>query len=113
MALSYGNQVLLSFTSSFSITWNTLISIFYLKEQWVKEHLIYIGVIIAGSGSFLLVAHNEERQWKEGELFGLYFSSKSISFITFCLLYIIASYQFARMYKSGATRMYAECLGLP
>ena len=88
--------MLLSFTSSFSITWNTILSVLYLKEEWVKEHIKAIGVVIIGSGSFLLVAHNEEREFAEGELLSLYLKPLTLAFIAGCICYIIFSYMFSK-----------------
>ena len=74
-------------------------------------HIISIGVVMLGSGSFLLVAHNEERKWEEGELLGLYLTPQSLALTTFCVLYIIFSYYNSKNYKDDAEKMYQLCMG--
>jgi uncharacterized membrane protein len=58
-ALSYGNQVLLSSSSSITIIHNTILSVVFLKETLHKTDVIAISMICMGSMAFLTIAHND------------------------------------------------------
>ena len=59
-ALSFGNQTLLSSTSSFSIIFNTIFSIILLREPLFKTDILGILLICLGSTLFLISAKNSD-----------------------------------------------------
>lgn len=59
-ALSFGNQVLLSSSSSITIIYNTIMSVIFLKETLYKTDIFAISMIFTGSIIFLQIAHNKK-----------------------------------------------------
>ena len=55
-ALGFGDQVLFSVTSSFSIVLNTIFSFVFLKENIVSSDIFAIFLICVGSTLFLMTA---------------------------------------------------------
>jgi uncharacterized membrane protein len=62
IALGFGNQVLLSTLRSFTVFFNTLFSVWILKEKLYITDVIGIVLIFLGSTLFLLVAKAGEEE---------------------------------------------------
>lgn len=88
-ALSYGNQVLLSSSSSITIIHNTILSVVFLKETLHKTDVIAISMICMGSMAFLTIAHNDNVQLTSDVLPDLYLSGQSIVFLIVSFFLII------------------------
>ena len=100
VALGYGNQLLLASTSSLSIIFNTLFSVFLLKEPLRRWDLISILLMCVGSVLFLLVAKNDEVNYTEKQLFDLYLRPISLLFIAVSIGFIVAVYLHFTRYKN-------------
>lgn len=108
VALGYGNQLLLASTSSLSIIFNTLFSVFLLKEPLRRWDLISIMLICVGSILFLLVAKNDEVNYSEKQLLDLYLRPISLLFITLSIAFIVAVYWHFMIYKKQLLQLFKD-----
>ena len=97
VALAYGNQLLLSSSSSITIIWNTIFSVIFLKEALYKTDIVAILFICLGSTLFLSQATNDGSEQtkvmdQEGLLL-LYMDVQSIVFITVSIVFIVYSFK--------------------
>jgi len=102
VALGYGNQLMLASTSSISIIFNTLLSVFILKETFFRSDAISILLICTGSVLFLAIAKNDETTYTEEELANLYWRPVSLVYISASLLFIVWAYYFDNKIKERA-----------
>jgi len=113
VALGFGNQLLLSSTSSLSIIFNAILSAFILKEHLYISDLFAIGLISLGTVFFLIIADEKQRD-SEGKsdeydslqtLRELYLSIKSLSFLGVSLVFVLlANLKFASMMRQLISR---------
>ena len=102
VALGYGNQLMLASSSSISIIFNTLLSVFMLKEKFFKSDGIAISIICIGSILFLSVAKDEDESLDENKLASLYWRPISLMYITASLGFVVWAYLFDSRTKNQA-----------
>ena len=84
-ALGYGNQTLLSSTSSFSIIFNSILSVLFLREPLFWQDCVGMFLICVGSTLFLLAAKNDENTPSSNELKETYLRPTSVVFVSHTL----------------------------
>ena len=107
-ALSYGNQTLLSSTSSFSIMFNTIFSVVFLREPLFRSDCLGILLICIGSTMFLLSAKNDDSLLTSDELYETYMRPTSIIYIVGSLLCLGVSLQLDKCIKAKILKFYQE-----
>ena len=87
-ALRYGSQVLLASRSSFSIIFNTMLSVTCLKEALLKSDLLSICLLCVGSIAFMLEAKNDDVEYSTEELLQMYIRPHCTLFYLFLTAFV-------------------------
>ena len=107
--LAVGDQVLVSATSSFSIIFNTILSVKFLEEPIVKSDYVAIGLMILGCLAFVFDAKIDMKEYDSAELLGKYTRPVALTFICLGCLFIITVYWIDGKIKSKVRGFYNEC----
>lgn len=102
IALSYGNILLLSSSSSFTMIFNLLMARFILKEDFnVKWDGLAIILVLAGSSVCVIFSKNEgdSQHMSEDELFHLFVALRSIIFLALIWTFMAFSWILAAFVK--------------
>ena len=81
VALKFGSQVLLSSMGSFTIVFNSILSVIILKEHLFKSDLIAIFLISLGSTLFLLQAKNDDIKYTPEQIRSMYLRPTSLIYM--------------------------------
>lgn len=94
IALNIGNQFLVSSTCCLSIIFNSLFSVYFLKERIYPSDYFALTLIAIGCTLFMIEGKNSEKTYSNEELQELYtrpeakiFYFVAVSFILFSFLY--------------------------
>lgn len=88
-ALGNGNQIMLASSSSFSIIFNTIMSVHFLKEPLTRKDVSAIVLICLGSVLFLLNSKSDDTTYTTKELLALYLRPISIAFLIGSTVFIL------------------------
>ena len=88
IALRFGSQVLLASRSSFSIIFNTVLSVTCLKESLFRSDLLSICFLCIGSIAFMVEAKNDDVQYSTEDLLQMYLRPHCVLFLLFLGLFV-------------------------
>lgn len=88
LALAFGDQILFSVTSCFSIVLNTLFSVLLLRESLVLTDFLAICLICVGATLFLLTAKQDDGEYTSDQLYNNYTRPISLIFLASAMGFI-------------------------
>ena len=109
LAISFGNILLLSSSSAFTMIFNMLMARFILKEDFnVKWDGLAIFLVCCGSGLCIAFSKNEgdAHHYTEAALYHLYLEPRSVVYITSIFSYIAFSSRFGAVVRRKVWQVY-------
>lgn len=94
LAIRFGDLLLLASSSALTMIFNTILSVYILGESFTKWDVIAIFLICSGSISCMIFSKTSNQQLSQQELYGLYTSLGSLTYLILSALFIISVYRF-------------------
>ena len=92
VAVTVGNQFLVSSTCSLSIIFNSLYSVCLLKERFFPSDFIALILIGIGCTLFMVNGKNSDKTHSNEELFHLFTRPAALYYNTYCFFFVVFSY---------------------
>ena len=100
VAIRYGNLLLLASSSAITMIFNTILSIYILKERFTKWDAVAFVFITTGCISCMIFSKTSDAPLSQQELINLYTTVPSLAYMSISFVYIVTCFILNRQIRN-------------